>query len=338
MKHIKYIVLWTTNDCNLRCKYCYANGGDKKEYMTFETAKKAIELPKESFKLQFAGGEPLLNFQLIKEIYSYLKKQKPNVKMQIQTNGTLIDDKIAKGIKEMNIAIGVSLDGYFEVNELLRGSTTETIDGIKTLGAFGVMTNLNCVVTAENVEKLDKLVDLAFYLGNIGGIGLDLLRETGRVESCIIKKASPDQIRDSLLKAWKRSEELYMLTGKRVTIREIEDAKKKLAETQTCNDYCYAVSGSSMVVLPGGDLYPCGSLTNKKAYSMGNIYHETSYKKVILDIKRPDNCNSCKYGKICIGACPARSIINAEGFRFTEEDCALRKTAFEIVEKEYHKC
>lgn len=193
MKHVKYIVLWTTNDCNLRCKYCYANGGDKKEYMTFETAKKAIDLPKGSFKLQLAGGEPLLNFELIKEIHSYLKKQKPNIKMQIQTNGTLIDDKIGKWVKEMGIPIGVSLDGPFEVNESIRGSTKEVIEGIKTLGAFGIMTNINCVVTSESIKKLDKLMDLAFYLGNIGGIGLDLLRETGRTEISGVEIASPEQ-------------------------------------------------------------------------------------------------------------------------------------------------
>ncbi len=337
-EHIKHIVLWVTNDCNLRCKYCYAHGGEKKEYMSFETAKKVIELPTSSCKLQLAGGEPLLNFELIKEMHDYLKKNKPNIKMQIQTNGTIIDAKIAKWIKDMEIPIGVSLDGPFEVNEFLRGGTKEAIEGIKTLGAFGVMTNLNCVVTAQSIEKLDKLVDLAFYLGNIGGIGLDLLRETGRTEKSEVGKASSEQIEENLWKAWRRAEKLYRLTGKRIAIREIEDAKKRITGAKTSNVYCNAAEGSSMVVLPDGNLYPCPSLTNRKGYYMGNIRHEASYKEAKLNIKRAESCNICKYGQICVGACPARSIINAEGCGFTEEDCALRKTAFEIVEKEYQKC
>lgn len=338
LEHIKYIVLWATNDCNLRCKYCYAHGGEKKDYMSFEAAKRAVELPRGSFKLQIAGGEPFMNFSLIKEIHDYLKMHKPRTRMQLQTNGMMIDGKIAKEIKEMNIGIGVSLDGPFEINESLRGGTIEAINGIKALGAYGIMTNLNCVVTSASIEKLDELVDLAFYLGNIGGIGLDLLRETGRAESSGIKKASPGQVVENLWKAWRRTEELYRLTGKKVAIREIEDAKKRIHEIQGCNDYCYAVSGSSMVVLPDGDLYPCGSLVRKKAYYMGNIYHECTYREVKLDIERPESCNSCKYGKICMGACPARSIINSDGRGFTKEDCALRKTAFEIAEKEYKRC
>ncbi len=335
LDHIKYMVLWVTNDCNLRCKYCYANGGDKKEYMSLETAKKAINLIKGNCKLQLAGGEPLLNFELIKEMYDYLKKYKPYVKMQIQTNGTIIDDKIAKWIRDTQIPIGISLDGTFEVNELLRGNTKEAIEGIKILGSFGIMTNLNCVATSQNIEKLDELVDLAFYLGNIGGIGLDLLRETGRAKGIEVRKALPEQIKKSLWKAWKRTEQLYNLSGKRVVIREIEDAKKRISGTKSCSVYCNAVSGSSVVILPYGDMYPCGSLISRKAYYMGNVYDEISYKNVKLDIKRPQNCNNCKYTEICIGACPARSIINAGNLRFTQEDCALRKTAFQIAEKEY---
>lgn len=338
LEHIKYIVLWVTNDCNLRCKYCYAHGGEKKDYMSFEVAKRAIELPRGRFKLQIAGGEPLMNLSLIKEIDAYLKMHKPGTRMQLQTNGTMIDRKMAKEIKEMDIALGISLDGPFEANEFLRGGTMEAINGIKTLGTYGIMTNLNCVVTSDSIEKLDELVDLAFYLGNIRGIGLDLLRETGRAESSGTKKASPGQIEENLWKAWRRTEELYRLTGKRVAIREIEDAKRRIYGIQKCDDYCYAVSGSSMVVLPDGDLYPCGSLVKKKGCYMGNIYHESAYREVKLDVKRSKSCNSCKYGKICMGACPARSIINAGGCGFTEEDCALRKTAFEIAEKEYKRC
>lgn len=335
LEHVNYLVLWTTNDCNLRCKYCYANAGDKKEYMTFETAKKAIELPKGSFKLQLAGGEPLLNFELIREIDKYFKKHKPDIKIQVQTNGTTIDDENAREIKAMNIAVGVSLDGPYEINEVLRGSTAHSVNGIKALGAAGVMVNLNCVVTKESIRQIDKLIDWAFYFGNVGGIGLDLLRETGRAEKSEIKKASPEQIKESLWKAHNRSVEIFKLTGKKIVIREIEDAKRQLAGVHTCTNYCHAASGSSVVVLPDGNLYPCGSLAGKSDYYMGNIHDEASYKKIILNNPKPEVCKACKYGELCTGACPARIIINGDGRGFTPEDCMLRKTAFEIIEKEY---
>lgn len=331
--NLNFLVLWLTNDCNLRCKYCYANAGDKKDYMSFETAKKAINVPKSKFKLQLAGGEPLLNFSLIKDIYNYLQANRPDIKMQMQTNGTLITREIAREIRKMNISVGVSLDGPVEINEKFRGKTVAAINGIKNLAREGVMVNLNSVITSESIEHLDKLVDLAFYLGNVGGIGLDLLRETGRTCNNNVKIASENQIRKYVRKAYHRSLELSEITGRRIVIREVEDARRRMLQNIGCTEYCHAVYGGSMVVTPQGHLYPCGSLVSKEEYYMGNINNTNSFKEVRIKSKRPETCSLCKYRDICVGACPARSIINGKNNRITLEECALRKTAFEIIEE-----
>ena len=335
--NVKFLVLWLTNDCNLRCKYCYANGGDKKEYMTFKTAKQALEIPKSKFKLQLAGGEPLLNFKLIREIYEYLKINKPEIKIQMQTNGTLINSEIAKEIKKMNISIGVSLDGNIEINEQLRGGTKDVINGIRALAQEGIMVNLNCVVTDKNIEYLHKLVDLVVYFGNVGGIGLDLLRNTGRACNNKVKRANIFQIKKYLRKAYNRTIELWKLTGKRIIIREIEDARKRIIEGKECTMYCHAAYGGSMVVHPDGNLYPCGSLGGSGKYYMGNIYNLASQREVKINNNKSETCKMCKYEKICVGACPARNIINSESAEINIEDCALRKAAFEIIEEEIGK-
>ncbi|MEG2288684.1 MAG: radical SAM protein [Clostridium sp.] len=331
---VNFLVLWMTNDCNLKCRYCYANGGEKKEYMDFETAKRALEIPKNKFKLEIAGGEPLLNFQLIRDIHKYLVENKPEIKIQMQTNGALINRAMAKEIKEMNIAVGISLDGPIEINEVLRGDTLKVINGIKALAYEGVMVNLNCVVTDENIRHLEKLVDLAFYLGNIGGIGLDLLRNTGRAINNV-KRANKDDISKYVRKAYERSIELSKLNGRRIFIREIEDARKRMKEGKQCLYYCHAANGGAMVVLPKGQMYPCGSLINMNQYYMGNIYDEkTSQKNIKIHMNKPNSCGICKYGDICTGACPSRSILNGYDTGVTIEDCALRKVAFNIVEDE----
>lgn len=332
LENIKFLVLWLTNDCNLRCKYCYASGGEKKEYMTFEMAKKALAIPNSNFKVQLAGGEPLLNFQLIKDIYDYLKINNKAVKLQMQTNGTLIDREIAREIKKMNIAIGISMDGPFEVNEKLRGRTMEAINGIKNLGEEGVMVNLNAVITNKNISYLDKLVDLAFYLGNVGGIGLDLLRVTGRACNSNLNIAGADDIKIYLRKAYERSIELEKLTGKKIVIREIEDSKRRLETQRSCNGYCHAAYGGAMVVLPNGSIYPCGSLINLPQYYMGNIQDEKSQRIIKVKTKKTKRCNICKYEKFCAGACPSRSIINLNGNGIGMEECTLRKVSFEIAE------
>ncbi len=71
---LKELVLWVTTDCNLRCRYCYANGGDKAEYMDWQVAKQTLDIMlshSDGFKIQFAGGEPLLNIDLIEQVVGY---------------------------------------------------------------------------------------------------------------------------------------------------------------------------------------------------------------------------------------------------------------------------
>jgi uncharacterized protein len=331
---IKYIVLWLTNDCNLNCKYCYADAGKKKEYMTFDTAIKALKLADSKYTLQLAGGEPLMNMSLIQDISKYLQETGQNTKIQIQTNGLLLTEENVLLLKKMNASLGVSLDGVSEVNEDLRGNTADVIAGIKMLGQHGMMTNINCVITQKSINRLTDLIDLSFYLGNIGGIGLDLLREAGRGKRSDLKKASPAEIEDNLVKAYERTKELYKLTGKKIAIREIEEARRRMKYNIEASDYCYAAKGSAMAVLPDGNLYPCGSLVGNKKYYMGNINDKSKINMISLEMIQSDMCMKCKYKQLCVGACPARSIVNGGIANFTKEDCALKKTAFKIVEKE----
>ena len=332
--NIQYMVLWITDDCNLRCKYCYANAGKRKSYMDRDTFIKALDLAgNNNYKLQIAGGEPLLNFLLIEEIYDYLQWKNPKIKISLQTNGTLINTEMAKKIKEMDIGVGVSLDGPIDINEQFRGKTLETIKGIKKLGKENVIVNLNSVITDENIKYLDKLVDLAFYLGNVYGIGLDLLRKTGRYmeNQGEFNEASGEDIKKYLNKAYGRSKYLYEVSGKKIILREIEDARFRLKMGNPCKDYCYAALGSSMVVLPNGDIYPCSSFVGNGEYYMGNVHNRDSIKNIKLRDKTREYCRSCQYERYCSRGCPARLLINDEEIPL---DCILRKTAFEIVSKE----
>ncbi len=178
---LKELVLWVTTDCNLRCRYCYASGGDKAEYMDCQVAKQALDLmlsQSDGFKIQFAGGEPLLNMDLIEQVVGYT--QGLGIRYQLQTNATLIDDKIAGNLKRLAVDVGVSLDGLPAVNDPLRsfadgqGSTAATIAGLENLRAAGIGVGLTCVLSAENVTELCGLVELASYLGNVDGINLTL--------------------------------------------------------------------------------------------------------------------------------------------------------------------
>ncbi len=333
----KLLVLWLTNDCNLNCKYCYAKAGEKKEYMVFDTARRAIDgMGGASFKLQLTGGEPLMNINLVRKIHDYITEKGIRADLQIQTNGTVITPEVAKEIRRMRIAVGVSLDGGIEVNEALRGQTGKVIEGIQNLAVEGIMINLNCVLTRYNVESLPKLIDLAFYLGNVRGVGLDLLRKTGRASSNEILLAEPNQIRSALWAAYERTIQLKRITGRSIIIREIEDAKKRLNRGGEYKNYCHAACGMSIVVLPDGNTYPCGSLTDRQEYWMGNM-NDGGIRAIAIKAHKSYECNGCKYQKLCPGGCPSRLIVNYENKGYSPEDCILRKTAFEIAEVQKNK-
>ena len=108
---IKMLVLSLTGQCNFACRYCYAAGHDR-SMMSPETALAAVKLAAdggERFVIQFSGGEPLLNFECLKAVVDYVHQEKLPAVLQLQTNGSLLTDKIAKYLYKNKVAIGVSL-------------------------------------------------------------------------------------------------------------------------------------------------------------------------------------------------------------------------------------
>ena len=149
---IKAMCLHIAHDCNLRCKYCFASTGDfgvGRKLMDLDTGKAAIDFlleksgNRKNLELDFFGGEPLMNFDVVKEIVKYARgKEKQygkTFRFTITTNGLLLtDDKIDFINKEMSNVV-LSIDGRKEVNDRMRvrvdgsGSYDTIIDKYKTL-------------------------------------------------------------------------------------------------------------------------------------------------------------------------------------------------------------
>lgn len=331
------LVLWTTGRCNLQCKYCYASEIREKKDMSFDTARKAIDRLKGArLKIQFTGGEPLLNFPLIRQVCDYVRENDIQASFQLQTNGTLIDREMALELKRLGIGLGVSMDGAPDVNEKLRGKTDALLKGMNHLAQLGIKVNLNSVVTSQNADRLWELADVALYFGNVAGIGLDLLRNAGsaKVNSHEIQNATPSQLREALYSLHERCVTVSALAGKRIHVRSIREAHFRLqSEKYTCTkNYCYAAVGCSYVVLPNGDVYPCGSLIGDPGYYMGNVLGVDPVKAIALKHGEPADCGDCRYHSVCVGACPSRFLVNNDPKLDGSLDCVLRKTSFEIAE------
>lgn len=135
-KESKQITLVLTEQCNLNCSYCYENNKSKKK-MAWETAKNILD--KEladsneygSVVVDLFGGEPFLNFDLMKQIVDYVKSLKiANTKFKTTTNGTLIHGDIQKWLiaNRNRFSLGLSLDGQKETHDLNRSESFDSID------------------------------------------------------------------------------------------------------------------------------------------------------------------------------------------------------------------
>lgn len=328
-KNIKYLVLWVTRNCNLRCKYCYAKENLNNENMNFEIAKKSIDLLDDDSTLVIAGGEPLLNFKLVKDVCEYIKDRNINIKISMQTNATLINEDIARQIKKYNIGIGVSIDGMPQINELTRGNTKDTLRGIEILNSLNIPIYINAVVSNLNIDSLHGLSQLCLYFENIKGIGLDLLRETSEK---LVKKPDIEKIKDSLINLYSKTNDIKRLTGRSILIREIEDCKTRLNKNYISCNYCYATKAQSAVIIPNGDMYMCSSLVGDKKYFLGNI--ENGFTLRSLENPIYDNCKRCKYFNNCRKICPSRAIMNKVENELSKEDCEMRKACFYIVKNQ----
>ena len=125
------LTLMVSQECNMRCAYCYGDCGEynNKGMMTSETAIKAIDYLVENTKedklaIAFLGGEPVLNFSLIKEVVEYCSKisSESNKKFSytITTNGTLLNDEIEKFLIDNNIKTQISIDGTKNNHDRMR--------------------------------------------------------------------------------------------------------------------------------------------------------------------------------------------------------------------------
>lgn len=174
---VENVTLEVTEKCNLRCKYCIYNPSHK-EYrefghknMSWETAKKAIDLlinhskDAEQVHIGFYGGEPLLNFELIKQAVKYAKSNFKEITFAMTTNAALVTEEIADYLLQNDFDIIVSLDGPKDIHDANRitidgtGSFNKTVAGaqilLKTQSRLGKQSKIsfNMVVSGPNYEE-----------------------------------------------------------------------------------------------------------------------------------------------------------------------------------------
>jgi len=315
------LALSVTGDCNLRCRYCYARGGEERTSMDWPKARRAIEVMAEcfdSFKIQFTGGEPLLNLDLIDKVVKHLHESGLKVPCQVQTNATLINSDVAERLESLKIGVGVSLDGPPSLNDALRpfqdkrGSTGATLRGIAALRDAGVRVGATCVLSRANAGALARLVDMLSYLENVEGMAIDFLRAVGRAELSL--QPGPDQAARGVEAAIMRSDHLASMGGRRIKFRELERMRSTLRTGGERLHHCYFDSCRSLVVLADGRSFTCPSLLYPEMM-LGDI-EQTGFAEGLLErmvqarhrIQDPLQCRRCPDLWLCGGPCLAHHV------------------------------
>ena len=163
--HVSKLVFSTTENCNLRCKYCVYSGeyyGSVREHnnnnLLWRVAQQAVDLFLSVSKnstdryISFYGGEALLNYSLIEKIVNYTKEKNREIKFGIVTNLVVLTDKIAKFLVDNEFAISVSLDGPETIHDLYRLTKNEK----KTHKA--VIKNLKMLRSLDEENFLKKII------------------------------------------------------------------------------------------------------------------------------------------------------------------------------------
>lgn len=313
MEQIRSLILRITEQCNLGCAYCYATASScTASKMSPDLALRAVEVccPEGgSLHIQFTGGEPLLNLAVMEEVYAFGKATGRRLRLSVQTNGTLLTPENCRRLKAIGCSVGVSLDGTPQANRLrtFQDGTPAydaTIQGIRNLGQAGLQCNLTTVITSANAALLGQIPDLALWLGNVRGVGLDLFRPLGRGQQQDLTPCPDDLVLG--LKALIQETKKIQSVGIPFRLRELQRQQQRLS-CGGCNvPYCYAQTDQSLCVDGAADCWRCSSLAGHGDYFLGNLWDG----RVVFPVAQPvlplpEQCTDCSMVTACGGGCPA---------------------------------
>lgn len=328
---VKALCLHIAHDCNLRCDYCFASTGEynqhKRSLMSLEVGKKAIDfVVKESkgrrnIEIDFFGGEPLMNFEVVKQIVAYAEEQgklhDKHFRFTITTNGMLLtDDKIAF-INEHMDNIVLSIDGRKEVNDRVR----HTISGD---GCYDIiLPKFKQVAESRNQDRYYVRGTFTKYNLDFANDVLSLADEGFEqisVEPVVTSEDMPYALTEAdLPKVYEEYDRLAVEMLKRrkegkwfnffhfmVDLEQGPCVIKRLHGCGAGNEY--------LAITPEGDIYPCHQFVGHEEFKMGSVFEDNlnlELKKTFAftNVYTKPDCKKCWAKFYCSGGCKANSYL-----------------------------
>lgn len=300
-----------TNQCNLRCTYCYVNKNN--ETMDFEKAKSTIqkiitdckEKDVSSINIKFAGGEPLLAFPLIEKIVLFFRKitsPEITIRFGMITNGTLITPTIARFLKDEKFSISVSLDGPQIANDKTRiyrndsGSYQDIVRGINTLRSAGIDPLILTVVSPQNLKFLSEFMNWLIDVKLSSRFSLSR-------DASIFQIYTLEEYNGILVH---HLSEAYEVLLRRLPTRRVGDFHNlgNLSFERPVSQHC-GVGISGMAITHKG-LYASCQETLDKAIEAGHGSHLNLFRNRSMTAKNLDDfqgCGECQWRRVCAGDC-----------------------------------
>lgn len=350
---VKAMCLHIAHDCNLRCKYCFASTGDfgtGRKLMPLEVGKAAIDfllehsVGRENLEVDFFGGEPLMNFDVVKEIVAYARgKEKEygkNFRFTITTNGMLLtDDKIDYINQEMSNVV-LSIDGRKEVNDRMRvrvdgsGSYDRIVENYKKLVEKRGDREyyVRGTYTKYNLDFSEDVIHL--YEAGFDQVSVEPVMEEDSVEYAITEK-DLEQIYAEYDKLVDRIQEIKNSGGSinffhfMIDLDQGPCVIKRLRGCGSGNEY--------VAITPDGDIYPCHQFVGHEEYCMGNLEEGTFREEIKQEfagahVYSKPSCRDCWAKFYCSGGCNANNYIyNGDIHEAYELSCKIMRKRLECA-------
>ena len=327
-KVIKALCLHVAHTCNLNCSYCFASQGKyhgERALMSFEVGRRALDFlvensgTRRNLEVDFFGGEPLMNWQVVKDLVAYArsieKDAGKNFRFTLTTNGVLLDDEVTEFCNREMHNVVLSLDGRKEVNDRFRvdvagnGSYERIVPnfqrfvaarGDKSYYMRGTYTHYNPDFTND-----------LFHMADLGFTELSM-------EPVVCAPGDPcalteedfpvlceqyELLAKDMLRRWREGKPItfyhYM-----IDLKHGPCIYKRVSGCGSGTEY--------MAVTPWGELFPCHQFVGDPKYSLGNIWDGVTNTAAQDEFRhcnaysRPD-CKDCWARLYCSGGCAANS-------------------------------
>ena len=324
---VKALCIHICHDCNLRCRYCFADEGayhSSREFMSEQTAKKAIDFliansgNRKILEADFFGGEPLMCLNVIKNVVAYAREQGEKYGKKFlfttTTNAVLLDDDAIDFFNREMENVVLSIDGRKEVHDAIR----KTVNG---KGSFDIVLPkikkfvqsrgdksyyVRGTFTAKNLDFSNDVI----FLAEQGFDSISMEPVVTDIDDLMIKpehlpriKEEYERLCDRYIGKYKKGEGFNFFHFN-IDLEGGPCLSKRVSACGAGNEY--------FSVVPNGDIYPCHQFAGDPAFKMGNVYEgaldpgiRQKFASSCLFTRK--NCQNCFAKFICSGGCSANN-------------------------------